>query len=156
MKTFLAALASVALLAAPLASLSTPALARGGGGGGGFHGGGFGGGGGFRGGGMHGGGGFRGGGSGVHGFGGRGFGGRGFGDRGFDLGAGALGFALGLDYGDPWLYDDADYWDYEGGDPGPAPYDDADGAPPPAQAQPQACGSWSWDGPRSTYDWVPC
>ena len=25
-----------------------------------------------------------------------------------------------------------------------------------AQAQPQACGSWSWDGPRATYDWVPC
>jgi len=163
MKTFLATVASVALLAAPLASLSTPALARPGGGGGfhggggGFHGGGFGG-GGFRGGGPHGGGGFRGGGSGGRGFGGRGYGG----DGGYYFGAGALGLALGLDYADPWFYGDADYDDYGASDPGPDPYDDADGAPPPGyqqppgQAQPQACGSWSWDGPRSTYNWVPC
>jgi hypothetical protein len=159
MKKFLAAVASIALLAAPLASISSPALAHpGGGGGGGMHGGGFGG-GGFRGGGFRGGGGFHGG-----GFRGGGFGHRG--GHGDYFAAGALGLALGLDYADPYfygdpLYYDDDYADYAYGDP----YDDygPDGAPPPAYQQPpsaaqspQACGSWSWDSGRSTYNWVPC
>ncbi len=160
MKTILAALASVALLAAPLASIPTPAAAHGGGGSG-FHGGGggFRGGGGFHGGGdFHGGGGFRGGG--FHG----GYrGGYGGGYGGYYLGAGGLGFALGLDYGDLGFYGDPyDYDDYAAygiGGPDPYGYDGADAPPPPGAYQagpPQACGSWSWDTARSTYDWIPC
>ena len=92
MKTIFAALASAALLAAPMASISTPAAAQAHGGGG-FHGGG----GGFHGGGGARGGGFRGGGfhDGGH-------------DRGFRGGRGRGDgiFFLGLPYGDPYYDDD--------------------------------------------------
>ena len=99
MKTIFAALASAALLAAPMASISTPAAAQAHGGGG-FHGGG----GGFHGGGARGGG-FRGGGfqGGGHG---RGF--RGGHDRDRDNGF----FFFGLPYGDAF-YDD-DLYGYDG------------------------------------------
>lgn len=129
MKKFLGAVASIALLSAPLASIPSPALAHPGGG---AHSGGFGG--GFR-------------------------GGYGY------LGAGALGLAVGLDYRDPLFYDDPFYYDdYYGDYAYGAPYDyGPDGAlllayqgPPPQTGTPQACGSWSWDAPRSTYNWVPC
>ena len=126
MKTIFAALASAALLAAPMASISTPAAAQAHGGGG-FHGGG----GGFHGGGGARGGGFRGGGfqGGGHG---RGF--RGGHDRDRDNGF----FFFGLPYGDAF-YDD-DLYGYDGA------YDD--NAP--------SCGSWSWNAAQGRYDWIPC
>jgi hypothetical protein len=130
MKTIFAALASAALLAAPMASISTPAAAQAHGGGG-FHGGG----GGFHGGGgVHGGGGARGG-----GFRGGGFHDGGH-DRGFRGGRGrGDGFVfLGLPYGDPF-YDD-DLYGYDD------PYDNSS----------PSCGSWSWDASNARYDWIPC
>jgi hypothetical protein len=131
--TIFVALASAVLLTAPLASISTPAIAQshGGGfhGGGGFHsGGGFHGGGGFRGArGLHGAGGFQGGDAHRDGF-------RGGGRHDRD------GVIVGLPFG---YYDDY-YDDPDGYDVGS--YDD--GSP--------ACGSWSWDGARSRYVWIPC
>jgi hypothetical protein len=124
MKAIFAALASAALLAAPMASISTPAAAQphGGGvhGGGGFHGGG---------GGFHGAGGFRGGGPHGGGF-------RGDHHRDRD---GGVGLYLGLPFGDPYDYDDADGYDA-------GSYDD--GSP--------ACGSWYWDDARGRYEWISC
>ena len=144
MKTIVAALASAALLATPMASISTPAAAqphgggfhgRGGGlrgGDGGFHGGGFRGAGGF-----HGAGGFQGGD--VHGDGFRGGHPR---DRND-----GTGLVVGLPFGDPYYYDDDLYGYYDGSDGYDVEsYDD--GAP--------ACGSWAWDDPRGRYVWIPC
>lgn len=136
MKTIFAALASAVLLAAPMASISTPAAAQPHGGGshaaGGFRGGaGFHGGGGF-----HGAGGFNGGEAQRGGF-------RGGRNGGWDDGAGLI---LGLPYGEPYYDDDPSgyYDDPEGYDVGS--YDD--GSP--------ACGSWSWDGARGRYEWIAC
>ena len=132
MKAIFAALASAALLAAPMASISTPAAAQPHGGGG-FHGGS----GGFQGGrgGFHGAGGFRGGASHGGGF-------RGGRNGGWDDGAGLI---LGLPYGEPYYDDPSGYYDDpEGYDVGS--YDD--GSP--------ACGSWSWDGARGRYEWIGC
>jgi hypothetical protein len=104
MKAIFAALASAALLAGTMSSISTPAAAQARGGGG-FHGGGF-----------HGGGGFRGGG-GFHGAAGgfRGGGFRGGHHRDHD----GVGFVFGLPFGDPYYYDDPygydDAWSYDDG-----------------------------------------
>jgi len=162
MKKLIAALASAALITAPMAAL---AQGHGGGHGGGGHG--FGGfhGGGFHGGGFHGGG-FRG-----------GFGGPFFWGAGFGLG-------LGLAY-DPWFwgyppygyygyYGYPAYYEYDYNDDAPAgsssyyrgsmPSDD--GAPPQganariappsqqSQAPAQACGSWRWDQTAQKYQWA--
>jgi hypothetical protein len=163
MKKIVAALASVSLLAAPMALGPTPAMAQhshGGSGGRGFSG--FSHGGSFR-------GGFRGGNHG--GFGYRG----GYGYRGYGpFYAGVFGLALGAAIADSWYYDYPAYYGYYGPYGGPYP-DDYYGAPPPPDAyddggpppqyqsppqgadQPgQACGSWSWNAAQSKYDWVPC
>ncbi len=127
MKTILAALASAALLAMPMASISTPAAAQ-------SHGGGFHGVGAFRGGGsrgpsggFHGAGGFHGGDSPRGGL-------RNGHRRGRDDGTGLI---FGPSFGDPYDYDDP----YDGG-----PYDYGS----------SACGSWFWDGARGRYQWIPC
>ena len=160
MKTFVAALAGLALVTSPLT-----ASARGGGGG---HGVGFSGAGGFHGGGFHDGGRF-----GGRGFGGRGFRGRGFGgfDDGFLFGAD---FGLGLGFYDPWFYGYGGYPDYAGYaypaypqyGPAPAGYyrgtlpaDDASSRPDLNNTRsngPTAklCGSWNWDAAGQTYHWV--
>jgi hypothetical protein len=156
LKTTIAALAGASLL-----TLAMPAVAQHGGegwghgGGSGMHGHGLGGGS------PHGG--FGRGGFAGHRFdGGRGF--RHFHDRSFAFAGLGLGFALGLSFYDPWYYD----WPYYGYyAPYPPPpgyyYDDyppaaAVAARPPVAAAPPpaACGSWSWDAARQTYNWVPC
>jgi hypothetical protein len=174
MKKIVAALASVSLLAAPLALGPTQAVAQhshggmGGhsfaGRGAGFHPGGFRG--GFNRGGFNRGGFYRGGYRGGY-------------NRGYaPFYAGLFGFTLGAAIADSWYYDSPGYYGYYGayGDPyaddyygapppPPGDYDD-DGAPPPpsqyqsapqgAAPQGQACGSWSWNAAQSKYDWVPC
>lgn len=88
-----------------------------------------------------------------------------------------LGFALGLSVVDPWYYDGyyAPYGSYYApyGPPPPPggyyyPAPGAAYAPPASQAAPPppsagasqppaaACGSWSWDQAKQTYNWVPC
>lgn len=98
MKTIFAALASAALLAAPMASISTPAAAQ-------IHGGGFHASAGFRGGGgFHGGGGFRGG----------SYGGGFRGGQHRDRGEGILFDAPFVDpyyFADPYYYDDGEAYD---------------------------------------------
>ncbi|HEY3950184.1 hypothetical protein [Phenylobacterium sp.] len=138
LKPLLGALASVALIATPLAAAAQSH--HGGGsfhGGGGFHGGSsFHGGSGFRGGSSFHGGGFRGG----------GFRGGGFHGRGFRGGVPFVGgLALGLALDAPW-YGGYGYYgpDYYG-------YPDYGYAPPPA-----SCGNWSWNPARGAYDWIPC
>ncbi len=142
MKRFLTAVASLALLAAPLSVQARPSGGHGGGGG---HAGGFHGGGGFR------GGGFRG--AGYRG----GYGGYGYG-YGWGLGAAGLGFAAGALLADPWYDGWGAYGDY-GEDYPPVAYGaPAYGyAPPPTAVAPMgsACGQWVWDAGRATYGWVP-
>ncbi len=164
MKTILAALASVALIAAPI----TASAQHGGGGGGGWHGGG----GGWRGGGggWHGGGGWRGGGFRGGGFRGGGYyRGGGFYGGGYPYFLGGL--AFGLAFSDPWIYDypayygwgpawGPDYYDYDDDYDGPPPGAHGPGAAPSApqgQAPTRpACGSWVWDASRGKYNWVGC
>ncbi len=136
-KTVLTALAGVALLATPLAANAQHSGGHVGGyhaGGGGYHGG-YGG---YR------GGFYRGGHGGYYGYG---------------WGLGALGFALGAAWADPWYYGPA-YYGYYGyyGPPAPVVYEEPvyGYAPPPPGAAPQsACGQWSWDQAHSKYNWVP-
>jgi hypothetical protein len=166
MRTFMAALAGLALLTVPLDASARGGSHGGGGGSGGFHGGGFHDGGGFRGGGgLHDGGRF-----GGRGFGGRGFRGRGFGefDDGFFFGA-----DLGFGFYDPWFYGYYGYPDY--GDyaypsytqyipqptdryyRGSLPIDDGAsraGAPQADGPRTTACGVWRWEAASQTYHWV--
>lgn len=170
MKTFIAALASFTLLAAPLSAIAHAGSHGGGGGfGGGAFVGGFHGSAGFHGEGFHGGD-FRGGG---HGFGRHGFRGRGFG--GFDDGF-LLGADLGLGFGfyDPWFYGYYGYPDYgaysysaysaispaplwDSHDSGVSPEADGPGAHanPAPSAAPAAklCGAWRWDQAAQAYHW---
>jgi hypothetical protein len=168
MKKIVAALASVSLLAAPMALGPTPAMAQhshgsGGSGHGSFAGAGRSGwhGGSFHNGGFYRGGNFRGGFRGGYG-------------RGFPFAGAAFGLFFGAAIADSWYYDYPAYYGYYGPYGGPYP-DDYYGAPPPPDAyddggpppqyqsspegaaQPgQACGSWSWNPAQSKYDWVPC
>ena len=156
MKTFLAALASASLLAAPMALSPTIVAAHGVGAGGsrgrigGFRGGSF------RGAGIHNGG-FR-----AGGFRGRGFRGDGFIGDELLFDDAVLGFALGADFSDPWygenptFYDG--YWDQSGDGAGGAPGATSQYQPRPQfQAQRrQTCGSWNWDAAQSKYSWLFC
>jgi hypothetical protein len=132
MKRILTALASVALVSAPLAAHAQHN--------GGFRGGAF-----HTGGGFHGGYGYRGG----H-----------YGGWGYGWGAAGLGFALGAALADPWYYGPG-YYGYYGwyGPPAPVVYYDQPGyvyAPaPPQAAQQSGCGQWSWDQSQSRYNWIP-
>jgi hypothetical protein len=174
MKKILAALATMSLLTVGLAAAPETAAAQSRGG---FHGGaGVHSGGGFRGGGFTSAGrsGFRGGGFAVNrgGFRGGYYNGWRGGSRYY--GGVGLGFALGAALAYPWYNDYPAYWGpygYYGGGyvtavPAAPLYDDpwaydygsssAYPAQPQAQAQPQACGAWSWNPGQNRYDWVPC
>ncbi len=154
MNKLLIALASAALIAAPLSASAHPG---GGGGGGGFHGGGGGAvahsGGGFHGGGGYGGG-YRGGDRGGYG------GYRGGGYGGYGYGA-ALGFVAGAALASSWSDDGAAYG-YDGGYDtdvayGAPAYDQSyvdnsqQAGPPPNGA---ACGQWVWSQDAGKYNWV--
>jgi hypothetical protein len=173
MKTFIAALASFTLLAAPLTAIAHAGSHGGGGGfGGGASGGGFHGSAGFYGAGFHDGG-FRDGHFGNRGFGRRGFRGRGLG--GFDDGF-LLGADLGLGFGfyDPWFYGYYGYPDFgdysysaytvfspappwNAHDSGLSPEADGSGAyaspAPPAVPAAKQCGAWRWDKAAEAYHW---
>lgn len=143
MKRVLAGLASLALLASPLAAVAAP--------GGGFHGGG----GGFHGGGsFHGGGEYRGGGA-ARGGGYRGGYGGGY---GWGLGAVGLGAVAGAALASSWYAGDPAYA-YDA--PGPDYDDDSayadpgyDYAPPPAAQPAPPCGQWVWNPTTVHYDWI--
>jgi hypothetical protein len=148
MKTILATLAGLSLLAANPAVAQMRGGGSHGGGGGGFHGGG----GAIRGGGFRGAGGGVHGGAGVHG----GYYGHGnccYGHYGWPYGL-ALGVGFGWAFAAPWYYDGYYYGYYPYGYypyayPPPPTYGDANVAPP-------ACGSWIWRPDTQSYTWSPC